>query len=186
MFDICVGCWVSHLTVLYLFVCLLHWLLLSQVKLSCALPDCLFVWLIAGHEPCCPTYWLSYLHSWFMLVWGPSHSLEKLLPFWAPDVNNKNSLWNFSFKIRYTEGIINIFNHAFLKLKGEFWEAEGPWPTCCFKGGGRERMPKNLSCDWSMWISLVIFVVLPLVRIHWGLAGGQVLQYSIHFICTAL
>ena len=117
------------------------------MKLSCALPDCLFVWLIAGHEPCFPTYWLSYLHSWFMLVWGPSHSLEKFLPFWAPDVNNKNSMWNFSFKIRYTEGIINIFNHAFLKVKGEFCEVEGLWPTCCFKGGGRKRTPNSLSCD---------------------------------------
>ena len=39
-------------------------------------------------------------------------------------------------------------------------------------------MPKNMSCDWSMGISLVIFVVLPLVRIYCGQAGGQALQYK--------
>jgi hypothetical protein len=64
-----------------------------------------------------------------------------------------------------------------------FCKAEGPWST---RGWWSADMPKNKSCDWSMRISLVIFVVLPLVIIYWGQAGGQVLGYkrTLHLYST--
>ena len=54
-------------------------------------------------------------------------------------------------------------------FKISFYHIPFPW-----KGSGQHAviklwdgmMSKNLSCDWSMRISLVIFVVLPLVRIY--------------------
>ena len=51
---------------------------------------------------------------------------------------------------------------------GPFCEAEGPWSALSFPIGGSLPLGtlKNQNCDWSMQISLVIFVVLSLVRIR--------------------
>ena len=63
--------------------------------------------------------------------------------------------------------------------------------------GSNGGTPKNMTCDWLMRISLVIFVVLSLVRISILskplLRPGwcQVLEYkcsetNVHFICTTV
>jgi hypothetical protein len=45
---------------------------------------------------------------------------------------------------------------------------------------------KNMSCDWSMRISLVIFMVLPSVRIYWGQAGARFYSTSVQRVMYTL